>query len=82
MAETHSSLLLRSIQTLVARGADELRPDLVKLHWFSRDVDGFTQVNSAELDSDGSFGEWPEDFDEVALDTEGQYLDAVEARAR
>lgn len=32
--ETHSSLILRGIQTLVA--AEELDPDLVKMHWFTR----------------------------------------------
>jgi len=30
--------------------------------------------------SDGAFGDWPEDFDDVALEVEGAYLDAVEAR--
>ena len=40
VAETHSSLLLLAIQTLVAEG--KLSPDLVKLHWFSRDKRGAT----------------------------------------
>lgn len=78
VAETHSSLLLRGIQTLVAKG--DLSPDLVKLHWFTRDADGFTTVRSADLDETGAFGDWPEDFDNVTLDAEQQYLDAVEAR--
>jgi predicted ATPase len=79
VAETHSTLLLTAIQTLVAKG--ELSPDLVKLHWFQRDPKtGVTQVSSANLDRDGAFGDWPEDFDKVALDTEGAYLDAVEGR--
>jgi predicted ATPase len=79
VAETHSTLLLTAIQTLVAKG--ELSPDLVKLHWFQRDPKtGITQVTSADLDENGAFGDWPEDFDEVALDMEGAYLDAVEGR--
>jgi len=79
VAETHSTLLLTAIQTLVAKG--ELSPDLVKLHWFQRDPQsGITQVSSADLDENGAFGDWPEDFDEVALDAEGAYLDAVEGR--
>jgi predicted ATPase len=79
VAETHSTLLLTAIQTLVAKG--DLSPDLVKLHWFQRDPKtGITQVSSANLDENGAFGDWPEDFDEVALDTEGAYLDAVEGR--
>jgi predicted ATPase len=78
VVETHSSLLLLSIQTLVAQGL--LPPDLVKLHWFERDSAGMTRVTSADLDSAGSFGEWPEDFDTVELDTQRHYLDAAEAR--
>jgi len=78
VAETHSSLLLRAIQTLVAKG--DLDHELVRLHWFKRDAAGVTQVTSAKPDSNGAFGDWPEDFDAVALDSEQQYLDAVEDR--
>jgi predicted ATPase len=79
VAETHSTLLLTAVQTLVAKG--ELSPDLVKLHWFERDKKtGITQVTPAGLDENGAFGDWPEDFDKVILDTEGAYLDAVEGR--
>jgi predicted ATPase len=78
VAETHSSLLLLGVQTLVAEG--ELPPELVKLHWFTRDNDGVTTVRSAELDEAGAFGEWPEDFADVALDAQSRYLDAVESR--
>jgi len=76
IAETHSSLLLRAVQTLVAKG--ELAPDLVKLHWFVRNEnDGSTEVRSADLDEEGAYGDWPMDFDAVELRTEGDYLDAV-----
>jgi len=78
VAETHSSLLLLSIQTLVAEG--ELAPELVKLHWFSRDAAGATVVRSADLDEAGAYGDWPEDFDEVALTTESKYIDAAAQR--
>jgi predicted ATPase len=78
VAETHSSLLLTAIQTLVAKG--EVPPDLVKLYWFQRDPEtGNTQISPGELDKNGAFGDWPEDFDAVALDAEGAYLDAVES---
>ncbi|MBN1900688.1 DUF3696 domain-containing protein [Candidatus Sumerlaeota bacterium] len=76
--ETHSSLLLREIQTLVAAGS--LDKDLVKLHWFQRQDDGLSKIHSAELDENGAFGDWPEDFDEVELDAEKSYLDAVGIR--
>jgi len=79
VVETHSSLLLRGIQTLVA--SDELPSSLVRLHWFTREEKtGATIVNSSGMDEQGAFGEWPEDFDEVALEAESEYLDAVERR--
>lgn len=78
VAETHSSLLLLGIQTLVAEG--KLPPELVKLHWFTRGDDGATTIRSADLDESGAFGDWPEDFDDVTLDAQGRYLDAAERR--
>jgi hypothetical protein len=55
---------------------------LVKLHWFTRnDETGATKVCSADLDENGAFGaDWPEDFDDTYLESERDYLDAVEAR--
>jgi predicted ATPase len=76
--ETHSSLLLLGVQALVAEGA--LPPELVALHWFSLTKDGATEVRSADLDEAGAFGNWPEDFAEVALAAESRYLDAAERR--
>jgi hypothetical protein len=49
----------------------------VKLHWFERCDDGSTKVESADLDEAGTFGDWPEDFGQVALKAEDRYLDAV-----
>ena len=81
VVETHSGLLLLSVQTLVAQGA--LDSELVKLHWFTRDSDsGMTDIHSANLDEDGAFADWPEDFGDVELKAEGAYLDAVESRGR
>ena len=80
VVETHSALLLLHLRTLIARG--ELDPDLVKLHWFTRDpADGTTSIRSADLDGDGAFGSWPEDFGDIDLHAEGAYLDAVEQRS-
>lgn len=78
IVETHSALFIRAIQTLVAK--DELPPDLVKLHWFQRDAKGATTVASADLDNAGAFGDWPEDFDEVELTAENEFLSAAEAK--
>ena len=79
VAETHGALLLLQIRTLLAKGG--LDPDLVKLHWFSRDPeDGTTSIHSTDLDENGAFGEWPEDFGDVNLKAQGSYLDAVAER--
>jgi hypothetical protein len=79
VAETHSSLLLLGVQSLVAEG--ELSADKVKLHWFSRNkTTGATTVTSADLDEAGRFGEWPEDFDDVTLQAQKEYLDSAERR--
>ena len=79
VAETHGALLLLQIRTLLAKGG--LDPDLVKLHWFSRDPeDGTTSIHSTDLDENGAFGDWPEDFGDVNLKAQGSYLDAVAER--
>ena len=81
VVETHSALLLLQVQTLVAKR--DLDPDLVKLHWFSRsDEDGTTSIESADLDENGAFGDWPEDFGDIEWKAEGAYLDAVEGRSK
>lgn len=77
VVETHSSLLLLGVQTLVSEG--KLPPDQVALHWFERGDDGATTVTSADLDEAGAFGDWPEDFGDVELKSESRYLDAAEA---
>ncbi len=79
VAETHSSLLLLGVQTLVAEG--KIDKGLIGLNWFIRsEKDGTTTIRTAELDEAGRFGEWPEDFDEVALEAENRYLSAAESR--
>lgn len=79
VAETHSALLLLAIQTLVAEG--DISTDKVILHWFKRRDDGVTEVTSADLDDAGAFGEdWPEDFGDVELEAESDYLKAAESR--
>jgi len=82
VAETHSSLLLQAVQALVAEG--KLDPSDVKLHWFRRQETGrgagATEAVTADLDESGAFGDWPEDFADVALMAESRYLDAAESR--
>ncbi len=78
LVETHSSILMLGIQALIAEGA--LPHKFVALHWFSRTSDGLTEVRSAELDEAGTFGDWPQDFDQVTLDVQSRFLDAAEAQ--
>jgi hypothetical protein len=79
VVETHSSILILAIQTLIAKG--ELSPEIVKLHWFQRDARGVTKVTTAQPDELGAYGDWPEDFGEVEAGADNDYLDAVETRA-
>ncbi len=75
IAETHSSLLLLHIQTLVARG--ELEPESVGLHWFSLDEEGFSKIDFVQPDERGRVGEWPEDFADVELSAHSEFLQSV-----
>lgn len=75
--ETHSSILIRAIQILVVK--KELDPSSISLNWFTQNAEtGQTEIAEATLDRLGAFGDWPEDFDDVALSVEQSYLDAVE----
>ena len=78
VAETHSSLLLLAVQTLVAEG--NLSPELVKLHWFTRGENGATKIDTADLDEAGAYGDWPEDFDDVDLKAQSRYIKAAQSR--
>jgi hypothetical protein len=80
VVETHSDRLLLAIQSLVAEG--KLSPELVKLHWFTRQEDGTTKISSANLDETGAFGDWTEDFADVSLNLENRLvIDASVARS-
>ncbi|MFE8117920.1 AAA family ATPase [Brenneria goodwinii] len=75
--ETHSSLLIRGIQTKIAR--KEIDNSKVSLNWFTQDEEtGETIINIETPDDIGAIGDWPSDFDDISLYAEKQYLDAVE----
>jgi hypothetical protein len=77
VAETHSSLVIRGIQTAVAE--QRLSAHNLSFNWFGRDaVTGFQTITTAEIDKAGRFGDWPVDFDDVSRDADWAYLDAVE----
>jgi len=74
--ETHSDLLLISLQELVARGA--LRPQDVLLHWVQRDERGASVLHSTTLDANGDWGEdVPVDFEDIRLKAVSSYLKAT-----
>jgi hypothetical protein len=76
VVETHSSILLIALQTLIAE--KKLDPEKVILHWFQRKPDGSTKVDSVQPDEQGAYGDWPVDFLDVEAEAQNQYLDAVE----
>ncbi len=78
VVETHSSLLLQGVMTLIAE--KYLSPDLVKLHWFRRDEEGYTEVRSEDPNANGAYGDWPVDFADIRLTEQRRYLDAVAKR--
>jgi len=74
--ETHSDLLLISLQEQVARGA--LRPEDVLLHWVQRDERGASVLHSTTLDESGDWGEdIPVDFEDIRLKAVSSYLKAT-----
>ena len=76
IVETHSSLLILALQALVAEG--QISPAKVSMNWFTRDGTGQTRVQEAELGNDGSYGNWPVDFDDVELGLQDRYLNSVD----
>jgi predicted ATPase len=77
--ETHSSLLLRGILTEIAK--DKISNEKVNLHWFERDKEtGVSTVHSKEPDPAGRVGDWPEDFGDVELGSDNDYLNAAEGK--
>lgn len=79
VTETHSSLLIRGVQTAIA--TEKIRSRDVALHWFTRSPeDGFSQVSTAQPDPIGRFYDWPADFDDVAMEADMAYLDAADRR--
>lgn len=73
--ETHSSVFLRGIQTEIA--LSNLKASDVSFNWFTRNIDGNTVISACVPDEKGAFGNWPADFDDVTLQSEDRYLDAL-----
>jgi hypothetical protein len=59
----------------------KIAADKVILHWFERDKSsGASSVHSKQPDPAGRFGDWPEDFGDVELESSNEYLDAAESK--
>jgi len=80
VVETHSPILLLTLQTLVAEDEHPLSPDEVVLHWFTRRDDGVTEVTAAYADDAGGFSDSPEDFGDVELEAQSRFITAAEKR--
>jgi hypothetical protein len=75
--ETHSALLVRTIQSLVAMKV--MDREKAVFHWFARER-GETKITSVQPDELGRVGSWPEDFTETELEAESRYLTEVQKR--
>lgn len=74
--ETHSSILIRGLQTQVARNSIDSRS--LALNWFQRDpATGGTAISSCVPDDYGRLGDWPADFDDISMQADRAFLDAV-----
>ena len=78
--ETHSELLLMDFQTALADG--RLEPVRTSFNWFALDEKGHSRIHRADMQPDGSFGDWPADFLDVEAEAQRRYLDAAERRRR
>lgn len=76
--ETHSSIFIRGLQTEVAK--KNISSNEFSLNWFSQNETGETSIFESEIDEFGAFGDWPADFDDVYLEADTNYLNAVEER--
>jgi len=76
IVETHSSLLILALQAAVAD--QTISPDRISMNWFTRDPEGQTIVTRADIGADGSYGDWPSDFDEVELDLQDRYMTSAD----
>ena len=48
--------------------------------WFTREDNGATKIDTADLDEVGAYGDWPEDFDDVDLKAQSRYIKAAQSR--
>jgi len=74
IVETHGDIMLLRMQTLLAKG--QLKPGDSVFHWFGKNAQGATEVQSVFPDAAGRVGAWLNDFATVRAHTNDDYLDA------
>jgi hypothetical protein len=74
IVETHSDIMLLRMQTLLAKG--ELKPGDSVFHWFEKNGQGATEVQSVFPDAAGRVGAWLNDFATIRAHANDDYLDA------
>jgi predicted ATPase len=78
VVETHSATFLLALQTMIASGTHPLPHDLITLYWFKQDENGETQVNTGEMQKNGTFGDWAVDFSDVTMKLQLDFMKAFE----
>ncbi len=68
IVETQSTTIVRALQLAVAEDDSGWVRDNLALYWFDRTGGGAPKVTMADVQADGSFGEWPYDLSTVELD--------------
>jgi predicted ATPase len=73
--ETHSNTLLLALRTAIVK--EKISSENVILHWFTRDENGWTKIQSSTPSAEGGF-DCPDEFGEIELKQENEYLDAID----
>lgn len=78
--ETHSATLLLALQLAVSTPRDGLKAEDVVLYWFTKDDDGVSKITKGELDENGAYGEFPEDFSYTTLKLQHEYMSVLQEK--
>ena len=76
--ETHNALFLLALQTAIAEKTCGITSDKVAMYWFSRNDDGSTHIDKADLQDNGTYGNWPIDFASITFDLQVKFGRAIE----
>ncbi|MEK0214548.1 hypothetical protein [Acinetobacter junii] len=69
-----------ALQVLLCLAKKNISSNEFSLNWFSQNETGETSIFESEVDEFGAFGDWPADFDDIYLEADTNYLNAVEER--